>query len=91
MNDLDAQTVRIRASNQAAFTTFTEVAFTVPSNPSAWGTSLVDGIPFRTAEGAVGIPFTAMSGLYWRVFIDAMGAVVLITDFGALEVSLTVT
>ena len=71
-SNLAGETVRIQASNQAAFTTSQEVSFTVPSS-TFYGDVLTASHPVRTEEGATVIKFTAMAFRYWRVEVDAMG------------------
>lgn len=70
-HNLDGQVVSIRSSLQSAFTTYDVQSFTVPSATSAWGSPLDDGVPVRTAEGAVLVAFDLMPGKYWRIVFNA--------------------
>lgn len=72
-HNLTGQTVRLRASMQAAFGSYTEVAVTIPASVY-YGSALENGEPVLTEEGAVIIPFAGMSAMYWRVFVDAGAA-----------------
>lgn len=77
-SNLNGATVRVRASNHILTHTTTanryeEVSFTVPSTTYA-GNYLSSKHPVRTDEGAVLFRFPAMAGMFWSVFVDAMGA-----------------
>jgi len=73
-HNLAGKTIRLRKSDQSAFTTYTEVfAVTVPTN-TFYGNKLDASHPVRTEEGAVVIAFNGHVGQYWRLVIDAGGS-----------------
>lgn len=72
-HNLEGATVRLQASSDD-FTTYSElVAVTLPSSVVP-NSRLSDNPGAKTEEGAWLISFDLEVGLYWRVYIDAMGS-----------------
>lgn len=73
-HNLTGETIRLRVSNQSAFTTYTEVVAVVVPSAVYYGSKLTNGYAIRTEEGAILVPFAGHVGKYWRLYIDAMSA-----------------